>query len=113
MVKTVMIPSDMVCVTILDVAVINHGQVTINRYVVEIGLSPSTRFMSRQTVYRYQARKLLPGSGFESDLSLYADKIPHFFCVLVPGVLVINHVRVADNRCVGTSALSIYNIGLI
>ena len=44
-VNTVMIPSDMVCVIILDVAVIINVPVTVNRYVVDACLSPFTRLV--------------------------------------------------------------------
>ena len=42
-VDTVMIPSDMVCVLIPDVAVIINTLETVNRYVVVFGLLPFTR----------------------------------------------------------------------
>ena len=67
-VNSVMTPSDMAYVLILDVFVIINALETVNRYVVEIGLSLSTQSVSRQTVNQYQASKLKPGSGFESVL---------------------------------------------
>ena len=51
MVNTVMTPSDMAHVLILDVAVIINAQEINNRYVEENGLSPSTQSVSTLTVY--------------------------------------------------------------
>ena len=59
-----------------DVAVINHVPVTVNRYVEEVGLSPSIQSVSRVTVYR--ERKLKPGAASSPVYHLMQiSKIPH------------------------------------
>ena len=60
-VNTVMIPSDMVCVLILDVLVVIAALEINNRYVEEVWLSPSIQSESRKTVYR--VRKVKPGAA--------------------------------------------------
>ena len=109
MVNSVMTPSDMAYVLILDVFVIINALETVNKYVVEIGLSLSTQSVSRQTVNRYQASKLKPGSGFERVGFIILSRLAKFltfFCVLVPVVLLIYHVLVTDNRHVVEIGLS-------
>ena len=77
-VNTVITPSDMVCVLILDVVVMSHVLETNNRYVEETGLSPYTRSVSRLTVY--QARKLKPGVAWSRFYHLMQiGKIAHSF----------------------------------
>ena len=87
MVNTVMTPSNMAYVLILDVAVIIIALETVSRFVEEIGLPPSTRSVSRLTVYR--ARKLKPEAASSRVYHLMQNgKFLTLFCVLVPGVLV-------------------------
>ena len=110
-VNTGMTPSNMAYVLIPDVAVIINAQEINNRYVEEIGLSPSTQSVSTLTVYG--EHKLKPGAALSRVYHLMQiGKTPQFFLCFSTGCTCDQPCP--GNRqqtCGGNYSISIHNIG--